>query len=139
MSIKIQASGLFLFGAVLSGCTPLTIAPAEQIQQLQQTDSLASSEALTKKRVVKNQTVSRYLCKGNQEVRIVQSKNSKNSKSKTINVSFQGSTHTLSPIVTKNGKKYSNIRWIWWEKVDGKSVLYNNKKKVLAERCVKQK
>lgn len=129
----------------LSACSELTPSPVEQMQQIQQnamkqTDEIKALPKQTKVSVVKKQSVTRFICKKDKEVQVRSSqiKNGKNAKLNAINVSFAGTTHTLSPTVTKNGKKYSNIRWVWWEPLNGKAELYDNKKNVLAEGCVKQ-
>lgn len=129
----------------LSACSELTPSPVEQMQQVQQnamkqTDEVKSLPKQAKVSVVKKQSVTRFICKKDKEVQVrsSQTKHAKNAKLNVINVSFAGTTHTLSPTVTKNGKKYSNIRWIWWEPLNGKAELYDNKKNVLAEGCVKQ-
>ena len=129
----------------LSACSELTPSPVEQMQQVQQnamkqTDEIKALPKQTKVSVVKKQSVTRFICKKDKEGQegSSQTKHAKNAKLNAINVSFAGTTHTLSPTVTKNGKKYSNIRWVWWEPLNGKAELYDNKKNVLAEGCVKQ-
>lgn len=130
---------------MLSACSELTPSPVEQMQQVQQnamkqTDEAKSLPKQAKVSVVKKQSVIRFICEKDKEVQVrsSQTKNGKNAKINAISVSFAGTTHTLSRTVTKNGKKYSNIRWIWWEPLNGKAELYDNKKNVLAEGCVKQ-
>lgn len=130
---------------MLSACSELTPSPVEQMQQVQQnamkqTDEAKSLPKQAKVSVVKKQSVTRFICKKDKEVqvRFSQTKNAKNSKLNAISVSFAGTTHRLSPTVTRNGKKYSNIRWVWREPLNGKAELYDNKKNVLAEGCVKQ-
>lgn len=129
----------------LSACSELTPSPVEQMQQIQQnamkqTEEVKSLPKQAKVSVVKKQSVTRFICKKDKEVQVrsSQTKNGKNAKLNAISVSFAGTTHTLSPTVTRNGKKYSNIRWVWWEPLNGKAELYDNKKNVLAEGCVKQ-
>lgn len=130
---------------MLSACSELTPSPVEQMQQVQQnamkqTDEAKSLPKQAKVSVVKKQSVIRFICEKDKEVQVrsSQTKNGKNAKINAISVSFAGTTHTLSRTVTKNGKKYSNIRWVWWEPLNGKAELYDNKKNVLAEGCVKQ-
>lgn len=130
---------------MLSACSELTPSPVEQMQQVQQnamkqTDEAKSLPKQAKVSVVKKQSVIRFICEKDKEVQVrsSQTKNGKNAKINAISVSFAGTTHTLSRTVTKNGKKYSNIRWVWWEPLSGKAELYDNKKNVLAEGCVKQ-
>lgn len=127
-----------LFGLV--GCAQMTPSPVEQMQQIQTANkqNKIGAKDTAKVSIVKKQSVIRFMCNKEQEVqiRISQSKTKKSSKS--INVTFAGTTHTLSPTVSKNGKKYSNIRWVWWEPLNGSAELYDNKKNILAEGCVKQ-
>nr|WP_314739703.1 MliC family protein [uncultured Haemophilus sp.] len=129
-------SALFM----LSGCAEVAVSPVEQVQQVQQASSspVAPPKTVSKRSVVKNEAISLYLCKDDKEVRVLKSKSKKNAKS-TVAVTFMGTTHTLSAAVTKNGKKYSNIRWVWWEPREGDAELYDNNKQILAEACVKQR
>ena len=107
------------------------------MQQVQQTnsDNAEQVKEIAQRSVVKNQAMNLYLCQDDKEVRILKTKGKKNS----ISVTFMDATHTLSPTVTKNGKKYSNIRWVWWEMRSGVAELYDNNKKVLAKECIKQR
>ena len=137
MSLKLNIS-LFLSALLLiSGCTKVAVSPIEQVQQVQQTNSNNAEQVkeVAQRRVVKNQAMSLYLCKNDKEVRILKTKGKKNS----ISVTFMDTTHTLSPTVAKNGKKYSNIRWVWREMRSGVAELYDNNKKVLAKECIKQR
>lgn len=124
----------------LSGCANVAVSPVEQVQQVQQAANspVVAAKPVSKRSVVKNQAISLYLCKDDKEVRVLKSKNKKNGKN-TVSVTFMGANHTLSAAVTKNGKKYSNIRWIWWEPREGNAELYDNNKQILAEDCVKQR
>lgn len=125
----------------LGGCAEIAVSPVEQVQLVQKASKNATSQskAASKRSVIKSQSVDLYLCKDDKQVRVLKSKGKKNVKNNTINVTFMGTTHTLSPAVTKNGKKYSNIRWIWWEPRVGKAELYDNNKQILAEQCVKRR
>lgn len=125
----------------LSGCTEMTVSPVEQVQLAQKANKniAAQSKVVSKRSIVKSQSIDLYLCKDDKQVRVLKSKGKKNVKNNTINVTFMGTTHTLSPAVTKNGKKYSNIRWVWWEPRVGKAELYDNNKQILAEQCVKRR
>ena len=137
MSLKLNISLFISILLLISGCTKVAVSPVEQVQQVQQTNS-DNAEQVKKgaqRSVVKNQAMSLYLCKNDKEVRILKTKGKKNS----ISVTFMDTTHTLSPTVTKNGKKYSNIRWVWWEMSSGVAELYDNNKKVLAKECIKQR
>lgn len=137
MSLKLNIS-LFVSALLLiSGCTKVAVSPIEQVQQVQQTNSNNAEQVkeVAQRSVVKNQAMNLYLCKNDKEVRILKTKGKKNS----ISVTFMDTTHTLSPTVAKNGKKYSNIRWVWREMRSGVAELYDNNKKVLAKECIKQR
>lgn len=137
MSLKLNISLFILILLLISGCTKVAVSPVEQMQQVQKTnsDNTGQVKKVAQRSVVKNQAMSLYLCKNDKEVRILKTKGKKNS----ISVTFMDTTHTLSPAVTKNGKKYSNIRWVWWEMRSGIAELYDNNKKVLAKECIKQR
>ncbi|MGX2949949.1 MliC family protein [Ursidibacter sp. B-7004-1] len=118
---------------VLLGCSTTTIAPAEQVeQQIQQPEQ---SVPQIKTDVVKKQRIISYQCAKNQTLR-VQFLNSK--KNSPITLTFNRSSYTLSPSVVTQGKKYSNIRWIWTEDFNGVGTLRDNRNNLLAEKCVKQ-
>ena len=72
-------------------------------------------------------------------VAYLKKQNGRNVKSNRVTVSYNGISHTLSQTVTKNGKKYSNMRWTWWEPRNGKATLIENPQKPLAENCTKKK
>ena len=137
MSLKLNISLFISILLLISGCTKVAVSPVEQVQQVQQTNSGNAEQVkeVAQRSVVKNQAMNLYLCKDDKEVRILKTKGKKNS----ISVTFMDTTHTLSPTVTKNGKKYSNIRWVWWEMRSGIAELYDNNKNVLAKECIKQR
>lgn len=137
MSLKLNISLFISILLLISGCTKVAVSPVEQVQQVQQTnsDNAEQVKKVAQRSVVKNQAMNLYLCQDDKEVRILKTKGKKNS----ISVTFMDTTHTLSPAVTKNGKKYSNIRWVWWEMRSGIAELYDNNKKVLAKECIKQR
>ena len=137
MSLKLNISLFISILLLISGCTKVAVSPVEQVQQVQKTnsDNAEQVKEVAQRSVVKNQAMNLYLCKDDKEVRILKTKGKKNS----ISVTFMDTTHTLSPAVTKNGKKYSNIRWVWWEMSSGVAELYDNNKKVLAKECIKQR
>ncbi|QIM61870.1 hypothetical protein A1D29_00245 [Pasteurellaceae bacterium Orientalotternb1] len=119
-------------GMWLCACSATTIAPAEQIQQ----NTKPQLQSVAKGRdVVKKQLITEYRCANSKTVRVQKSSNKKN---KTVTLTFNQVSHKLSPTLSNQGKKYSNIRWIWLEGFDGKAVLSNNRQKVLAENCVKK-
>ena len=137
MSLKLNIS-LFVSALLLiSGCTKVAVSPIEQVQQVQQTNSNNAEQVkeVAQRSVVKNQAMNLYLCQDDKEVRILKTKGKKN----CISITFMDTTHTLSPTVAKNGKKYSNIRWVWREMRSGVAELYDNNKKVLAKECIKQR
>lgn len=138
MNLFAKSSKLFMVATViaLGACTAEVIPPVEQLEKVQKTSEPAKTVI---KQVEKATEVNLYLCKNNKKVEVERQKVAKNdAKKETIMVNFQGSTHQLSPSVTKNGKKYTNIRWTWHEMRNGKAFLYDNTKKNLAENCVKQ-
>lgn len=137
MSLKLNIRLFISILLLISGCTKVAVSPVEQVQQVQKTnsDNTEQVKEVAQRSVVKNQAMNLYLCKDDKEVRILKTKGKKNS----ISVTFMDTTHTLSPAVTKNGKKYSNIRWVWWEMRSGIAELYDNNKKVLAKECIKQR
>lgn len=137
---KLNLIGIFSALFVVSGCADVAVSPVERVQQVQQAANspVVAAKPVSKRSVVKNQAISLYSCKDDKEVRVLKSKNKKNGKN-TVSVTFMGATHSLSAAVTKNGKKYSNIRWIWWEPREGNAELYDNNKQILAEDCVKQR
>lgn len=127
-SIILSLSSLWLIG-----CHATTIAPAEQVEQRLQQPLPAATPM--KKDVVKKQRQWHYLCDNNQSLRVQFLNNKKNSP---ISLSFNRTTYTLSPAVGTQGKKYSNIRWIWSEDFHGIGTLKDNRHKLLASQCVKQ-
>lgn len=128
---------LCLIGAVcLSACSTVVVTPAEQIHQAQKVKEPAKVVA---KQVEQKPEVNLYRCKNDKKVEVERRKviNKKDAQKETITVNFQGTSHQLSSAVTKDGKKYTNIRWTWHETRGGKAFLYNNTKKTLAANCVK--
>ncbi len=97
-----------------------------------------SSNGLTDKSTQTGSAVV-YLCKDNKEVKVVRTikKNKQAKKIRVINVTFGDITQRLTPVVSESGKKYSNIRWHWYEKSDS-GTLTNSLGQVLAEQCVVQ-
>lgn len=111
----------------IAGCAP-TIAPVEQVQP----QSLANQSRL--KIIDARQTVE-YLCEGEKNVRIQQVQVPKEQK---ITLFFNHTSHKLSPAVSKVGKKYSNIRWIWQEDANGVGTLLDNRQNLLATGCIRR-
>lgn len=124
-------------GSLLIACSATIPSPAEQIYQAQK-----ASKHIAKPlnmQIEQAQSIAQYHCDNNKKVTVESKKQSKaTNKKETITVNFQGTSHQLSSAVTKNGKKYTNIRWTWHEMRNGQAFLYNNTKKILAENCVKQ-
>lgn len=137
---KLNLSWVLPILLALSGCTEMATSPVEQVQLAQKENKgvVTQTKVIPKRSLVKNQEMVLYICKDDKQVRILKSKSKKNVKNNIVNVTFMGTTHRLSPAVTKNGKKYSNIRWVWWEPRSGKAELYDNNKQILAEQCVKR-
>lgn len=128
--------GLIAGAILLVACGSTQKSPAEQIQQKQKVKKPIKTVA---KGVEKNPTVIVYRCNKNKSVQVERQKKTKKSmKKETVTVTFQGTTHRLSSVVTKNGKKYTNIRWTWHETRNGTAFLYNNSNKTLAANCVKK-
>lgn len=120
----------------LAACSTVVVTPVEQIHQAQKTKDLIKTMTKEVERAAK---VNLYLCKNDKKVEVERQKIVKKAaKKETVTVSFQGTSHQLSSAVTKDGKKYTNIRWTWHETRKGKAFLYNNTKKNLAADCVKQ-
>lgn len=128
----------------LAGCKPLE-APIEQVQRVQTVIQQAQTEIkpTEKVTVVKSQTSTQFICKNDVVVKVQRSKAKKvNNKAKrkvgnqqAILVTYGNTTHTLSPAVTRDGKKYSNIRWTWKERLNGEASLTDNSNSVLASEC----
>lgn len=116
----------------LGACTTEVIPPVEQLEKAQK---VAEPAKTIIKQVEQAKELHLYLCKNNKKVEVERQKIAPKEK---ITVYFQGSSYQLSPSVTKDGKKYTNIRWTWHEMRNGKAFLYNTTKKNLAENCVKQ-
>ncbi|WGE31894.1 GlcNAc transferase [Actinobacillus genomosp. 2] len=121
---------------MLTACKPLE-APIEQVQK-----ALPSENTNEKISIVKGQTATEFICKGDIAIKVQRYQPKKNDNPKprisgtqAISVTYGNTKHTLSPVVTKNGNKYSNIRWIWFEGLDGIAVLSDNSGNVLASDC----
>ncbi len=120
--------------ALLSGCAEL-VPPAEQVQMMSSQSKHFGNGAV--RTTVVNDAVDVYHCDKGLSVKLQQTQPEKKRKS-PLTVTFGELSYKLSPTITKNGYKYSNIRWIWWEKFDGKASLFDNSNHVLAKNCVKQ-
>ncbi|WP_150539014.1 MliC family protein [Actinobacillus vicugnae] len=128
----------------LTGCKPLE-APIEQVQRVQTVIHQTQTEIkpTEKVTVVKNQTALQFVCKNDVLVKVQRAKVKKankqtkrsSSNQQAILVTYGNTTHTLSPAVTKDGKKYSNIRWTWEERLNGEISLIDNSNNVLASEC----
>ncbi|AGK00667.1 MliC family protein [Mannheimia haemolytica] len=126
---------LTLSSAMLVACSTV-VTPVEQIHQVQK-----EKESVKKvtKLIAQAPKVSLYRCENDKKVEVErQGRTKKALKKEIVTVSYQGTTHQLSPSVTRDGKKYTNIRWTWHETRSGKAFLYNNTKKTLAANCIKQ-
>lgn len=121
------------FPFVITACIKPISSPIEQVQEAVETQPQAVKK--TAKSVQNRATL--YKCNQKKTVRITQEVNSK--KNQNIKITFNQTTHTLSPMVTRtNSKKYSNLRWIWAIDAKGKGSLRNKNGKILAENCVKK-
>ena len=130
--LRYLISTIFFIGA----CTP-AVTPVEQLHQAQKVNKESTQPII--KQVEKASEIVLYRCNNGKKVEIERQKEVKKSVQKeAITVNFQGTAHTLSSAVTKDGKKYTNIRWTWHETRKGVAFLYNNTKKTLAANCIKQ-
>lgn len=123
----------------IGACTP-KITPVDQIQQAQIANKDKEASQLLTKRVEHTSKITLYSCNNGKKVEVERQKKAKGiGKKEMVIVSFQGTSHRLSSTVTKDGKKYTNIRWTWHEMRNGKAFLSNNTKKTLAANCIRQK
>lgn len=112
---------------LIGACTSL-VTPVEQIHQAQKIKEPA--QTITKQ-IEQVPEVVVYHCSNDKRIEV------EHYKKENVIVSFEGVSHQLSSTVTKNGKKYTNIRWTWHETRGGKAFLYNNAQKTLASNCTK--
>lgn len=140
LSNKLKIKAILGVSALLiSGCTTVQPTPVEQVQQA---NNVAQTQLEKNKvSIAKKQMAVRFQCKNDKTVRVTYPKktDSKNVKNNRVVVVFNDVSHTLTPAVTKNGKKYTNIRWTWWEPRNGKAYLIENPQRVLAENCVEER
>ncbi|HBO38707.1 MAG TPA: opacity-associated protein OapB [Pasteurellaceae bacterium] len=123
---------LLLTGLIVTACSSVpTTTVTENKPKPQATATLDKQ--------VQQGAMTNYLCKDDQEIRVVRIINkSKKAKSKdVINLTFKNVTRRLVLAISESGKKYTNIRWHWHEKTEF-SVLTNSLGEVLAEQCVPQ-
>ncbi|MDD0823475.1 MliC family protein [Mannheimia sp. AT1] len=134
-----QYKPIYLLSAIvcISACTP-RVTPVDQIQQIQKANKDKEVTQFVTKRVEHTSEITLYRCNNGKKVEVERQKKSPAGKKETVIVSFQGTSHQLSSAVTKDGRKYTNIRWTWHEMRNGKAFLSNNTKKTLAANCVKQ-
>ncbi|ANF61741.1 MliC family protein [[Haemophilus] ducreyi] len=131
-----------LFGII--GCT-ISAPPIERVKNMQLISHSALPQTSLKQKVtlVKELSVAQFICKDNVVVKVQQQKKEQVAQTKyhknntAISVTYLNSTHTLSPTVAQNGKRYSNIRWTWTEK-QGKGTLTDNSDKILASECIRK-
>lgn len=134
-TLTYRNSWLFLCCISLSACSLTTIAPVEQLHQKIEISQLEPQNKITPNRdIVKKQIVTSYLCEKSQSVRI----QSTPDKNNLIRLTFNNITHVLSPVVTGRGKRYSNIRWIWVEDLNGIGILSDNRNNILATGCIQK-
>lgn len=120
----------------LSGCQVPEIAPVEQVQIANRT-KLDEQDVTINRSIANKKTEFTFLCSQAKRVKVQYNYGSPNKISNVV-VTWGDTSHALSPAVSKNGQKYSNIRWIWLEKFNGTATLFNNRNKLLATDCVKQ-
>lgn len=123
---------LFLAAVLTTACTGGEMLSATNNHQK------PANELLDKTAQIGSATM--YLCKDNKEVKVVRTskKNKQAKKVRVVNVTLGDITQRLTQVVSESGKKYSNIRWHWYEKSDV-GTLTNSMGQILAEQCVKQK
>ena len=127
-----------LIGAMLglSGCLSPVMAPVEAVEKVQQPAQEKVTAPVEQRKVVKNQAIY-FVCNNNQPIQITQNRSEK--KVKVITLTFDKTSHKLSSAVTRNGKKYSNIRWVWTEDAQGIGTLRDHSQKILAYDCKKNR
>lgn len=126
----------FITTVCLGACTP-AVTPVEQVYQAQKVNK--NINRVVTKQVEKASEIVVYRCTNDKKVEVERQKKLKKAAQKeTVMVNFQGTSHKLSSVVTKEGRKYTNIRWVWHEMRNGKAFLYNNTKKTLAANCIRQ-
>ncbi|MGR3807224.1 Predicted periplasmic protein [Pasteurella testudinis DSM 23072] len=59
------------------------------------------------------------------------------SKNPSIQLTLNGVSQHLQPVVSDSGKRYANIQWNWWEKAES-AVLSNSLGEVIVSGCVKE-
>ncbi|WP_301099131.1 MliC family protein [Otariodibacter sp.] len=136
-SLRYKNIWQFLCCMSLTACSLTTIAPVEQLQKKIETDQAQiqqTTQIESRRGTVKKQIINLYLCEKEQNLKI----QSIPEKSNLISVTFNHITHTLSPTVTSRGKRYSNIRWIWSEDLNGIGTLSDNRNNILAIGCIKK-
>lgn len=131
--LKCVALGCMLLA--LGGChRAVMVSPAEQVlQQSLVEESVVDSP---KRTTADPRKWVEYRCKGKKIVKIQALSEKKNHKA-SIWLTFNDIRHTLSASLTRNGTKYSNIRWTWQERFNGIATLTDNSGKILAEKCKK--
>lgn len=132
----VRKIALSIFTLWLSGCSLTTISPIEQLQERLKQEKIALPTAKSGRNTVKQQPIIKFYCDKKKVVQIQPSSSKKNSAVKIV---FNNLSYELSPTVSDKGKKYSNIRWIWLEDFNGNGTLSDNRHRVLASNCVKQK
>lgn len=129
--LKISVLPIFIS---LTGCHLTTIAPVDQVQKNVEISPLESPTL--NRTVAKRHEIAEYHCENHRKVRI-QSNNSKH-KNKSITLTFNQRSHKLSPMISEQGKKYTNLRWTWVVDFNGTGRLINNQRTILAKNCMKE-
>lgn len=130
---------IILWVLALSACQT-EVAPVEQVQL--QVEQNSFTEDMQNQEVAQRSVASArkwivYQCDKTKVVKI-QERISQRKGKKIIIVNFNDTQHTLSATVTRNGEKYSNIRWVWQKKRNNIARLTDHNGNVLANNCRKE-
>lgn len=120
----------------LSACqymnsTSQTLHPVQQSTSA----SSASHETLPSKNVTQI-----YHCANETEIKVIVLNAlaiQQHSKNPSIQLTLNGVSQHLQPVVSDSGKRYANIQWNWWEKSES-AVLSNSLGEVIVSGCVKE-
>lgn len=116
------------------------VSPTEEVQLQVEQHTFADeapNQEVTQRSVASARKWIIYRCNKKKLVKI-QERISQQKGKKIIALNFNDTQHTLSATVTRNGEKYSNIRWTWQKKRNGIATLRDNSGKILADNCKKE-
>ncbi|TNH07359.1 hypothetical protein FHQ27_10390 [Testudinibacter sp. TR-2022] len=131
--IPMMKKGLFsCIIILLSGCH----APIDTYNNLTSQQSTSGSTALNKTLPERN-TTHLYHCDDNIQIKVTALNASaikQHSKNPSIQLTLNGISQHLQPVVSDSGKRYANIQWNWWERAES-AVLSNSLGEVIASGC----